>query len=78
MKDEGKTLFSSFILHPSSFVSEANTMRTFQVSLPHFYQIDSHDQSAVMAQMVSLFAGPMQHCRFITFVMPASLERLER
>ena len=29
-------------------------------------------------QMVSLFAGPVQHCRFITFVMPASLERLER
>lgn len=53
-------------------------MRTFQVSLPHFYQIDSHDQSAVLGQMVSLFAGPVQHCRFITFVMPASLERLER
>ena len=53
-------------------------MRTFQVSLPHFYQIDSHDQSAVLGQMVSLFAGPVQHCRFITFVMPASLERFER
>ncbi len=53
-------------------------MRVFQVSLPHFYQIDSHDQSVVIGQMVSLFAGPVQHCRFITFVMPASLERLER
>ena len=53
-------------------------MRVFQVSLPHFYQIDSQDQSAVIGQMVSLFAGPIQHCRFITFVMPASLERLER
>ena len=53
-------------------------MRVFQVTLPHFYQIDSHDQSAVIAQMVSLFSGPVQHCRFITFVMPASLERLER
>ncbi len=53
-------------------------MRVFQVSLPHFYQIDSHDQSAVIGQIVSLFAGPIQHCRFITFVMPASLERLER
>ncbi|NKQ35316.1 MAG: hypothetical protein HF973_06805 [Chloroflexi bacterium] len=53
-------------------------MRIFQVTLPHFYQIDSHDQSAVIGQMVSLFAGPVQHCRFITFVMPASLERLER
>ena len=53
-------------------------MRVFQVTLPHFYQIDSHDQSAVIGQMVSLFAGPVQHCRFITFVMPASLERLER
>jgi len=28
--------------------------------------------------MISLFAGPMQHCRFLTFIMPASLERLER
>ena len=28
--------------------------------------------------MVSLFAGPVQHCRFLTFIMPASLERLER
>jgi hypothetical protein len=53
-------------------------MNAFQVSLPHFYQIDSHDQSAVIGQLVSLFAGPMQHCRFLTFVMPASLERLER
>lgn len=53
-------------------------MRVFQVTLPHFYQIDSRDQSAVISQMISLFAGPMQHCRFLTFVMPASLERLER
>jgi hypothetical protein len=53
-------------------------MRVFQVTLPHFYQIDSHDQAAVIGQMVSLFAGPMQHCRFLTFIMPASLERLER
>ncbi|MFZ1400350.1 MAG: hypothetical protein WAS33_25830, partial [Candidatus Promineifilaceae bacterium] len=53
-------------------------MRVFQVNLPHFYQIDSHDQSAVIGQMVSLFAGPVEHCRFLTFVMPASLERLER
>ncbi|MCA9990389.1 MAG: hypothetical protein KDE29_05245, partial [Anaerolineales bacterium] len=53
-------------------------MRVFQVTLPHFYQIDSHDQSAVISQMVSLFAGPVQHCRFLTFIMPASLERLER
>ncbi|MBE2225570.1 MAG: hypothetical protein IAF02_28800, partial [Anaerolineae bacterium] len=53
-------------------------MRVFQVTLPHFYQIDSQDQSAVIGQMISLFAGPMQHCRFLTFIMPASLERLER
>jgi hypothetical protein len=53
-------------------------MRVFQVNLPHFYQIDSHDQSAVIGQMVSLFAGPVEHCRFLTFIMPASLERLER
>ncbi len=31
-----------------------------------------------MSQMVSLFAGPLQHCRLLTFVMPATLERLER
>ena len=53
-------------------------MRVFQVNLPHFYQIDSHDQSAVIGQMVSLFAGPVEHCRFLTFIMPATLERLER
>jgi hypothetical protein len=53
-------------------------MRVFRVSLPHFYQIDSQDQAAVISQLVSLFAGPVQHCRFITFVMPASLEKLER
>ena len=53
-------------------------MRVFQVSLPHFYQIDSQDQTAVLGQLVTLFAGPVQHCRFLTFVMPASLERLER
>ena len=53
-------------------------MRVFQVTLPHFYQIGSQDQSAVIHQLVSLFAGPVQHCRFLTFVMPASLERLER
>jgi hypothetical protein len=45
-------------------------MRVFQVSLPHFYQIDGRDQAAVMGQLVSLFAGPLQHCRFLTFVMP--------
>ncbi|MCL4266129.1 MAG: hypothetical protein KJ069_23165 [Anaerolineae bacterium] len=53
-------------------------MRVFQVTLPHFYQIDNQDQAAVISQMVSLFAGPVQHCRFLTFIMPASLERLER
>ena len=53
-------------------------MRVFQVNLPHFYQIDSHDQTAVLSQMVSLFAGPAEHCRFLTFIMPATLERLER
>ncbi|MCB8975799.1 MAG: hypothetical protein H6657_00020 [Ardenticatenaceae bacterium] len=53
-------------------------MRVFQVSLPHFYQIDSVDQTAVISQMVSLFAGPTQHCRFLTFITPASLERLEQ
>jgi Cdc6-like AAA superfamily ATPase len=53
-------------------------MRAFQVTLPHFYQIDSQDQAAVIGQLVSLFAGPLQHCRFLTFIMPASLERLER
>jgi hypothetical protein len=53
-------------------------MRVFKVTFPHFYQIDSQDQTAVISQMVSFFAGPVQHCRFVTFVMPASLERLER
>lgn len=53
-------------------------MRVFQVSLPYFYQIDNQDQTAVLSQLVSLFAGPVQHCRFITFAMPANLEKLER
>ncbi|MCI0395757.1 MAG: hypothetical protein L0322_12555 [Chloroflexi bacterium] len=53
-------------------------MRVFQVALPHFYQIDNQDQAAVLGLLVSLFAGPLQHCRLLTFVMPAGLERLER
>ena len=53
-------------------------MRIFQVSLPHFYQIDGRDQAAVLGQLASLFAGPLQHCRFLTFVAPASLETLAR
>ena len=53
-------------------------MRVFQVTLPHFYQIDTQDQSAVIGQMVSLFAGPAQHCRLLTFVQPATLEKLEQ
>lgn len=53
-------------------------MRVFRVTLPYFYQIDTDDQTAVMQQLVSLFAGPAEHVRFLTFVMPASLERLER
>jgi hypothetical protein len=53
-------------------------MRSFQVSLPYFYQIDAEDQTAVMQQLVSLFAGPLQHCRLLTFVAPAGLERLEQ
>ena len=53
-------------------------MRVFRVTLPTFYQIDTEDQTAVMQQLVSLFAGPVQHCRFLTFVMPANLEKLER
>jgi|GEM_PF-2674310 len=53
-------------------------MRVFRVTLPYFYQIDTDDQTAVMQQLVSLFAGPAEHVRFLTFVMPASLERLEQ
>lgn len=53
-------------------------MRVFQVTVPHFNQIDDQDQSAVLGQMTSLFAGPLEHCRFLTFAMPAGLERLER
>jgi hypothetical protein len=53
-------------------------MRVFQVTVPHFNQIDTHDQSAILGQMTSLFAGPLEHCRFLTFAMPAGLERLAR
>ncbi len=53
-------------------------MRVFRVTLPAFYQIDTDDQTAVMQQLVSLFAGPAEHVRFLTFVSPASLEGLER
>ena len=55
-----------------------NPMRVFQVTLPHFYQIDSQDQSLLLGQLVSLFAGPLDHCRLLTFVLPASLQRLEQ
>ena len=49
-------------------------MRVFRVTLPAFYQIDTDDQTAVMQQLVSLFAGPAEHVRFLTFVSLASLE----
>lgn len=53
-------------------------MRVFRVSLPDFYQIDAQDQSAIMHQMISLFSGPMHHCRFMTFAVPATLDHLTR
>jgi hypothetical protein len=53
-------------------------MKIFQVSLPDFYQIGTEDQTAVMSQLVSLFAGPLQHCRLLTIVMPADLTQLEQ
>ncbi len=52
-------------------------MKSYRVNLPNFGQIDTEDQTAILLQMVSLFAGPMQHCRFITLVTPANLEHLE-
>jgi hypothetical protein len=79
-KGRVKRFFHSVLSTQSSVLERAKRaiMRVFQVALPHFYQIDGQDQAAVLSQMVSLFAGPAQHCRLLTFVMPASLERLER
>ena len=53
-------------------------MKTFKLSLPYIYQMTHHDQTAILEQMVSLFAGPLQHCRLFSLSVPASLERLER
>lgn len=53
-------------------------MKSFKLSLPYFYQMAHHDQTAILEQMVSLFAGPLQHCRLFSLSVPASLERLER
>ena len=52
-------------------------MRVYRVSLPDLYQISMNDQSAVISQIVSLFAGPMEHCRFMTFAVPANMDALE-
>ena len=53
-------------------------MKSFKLSLPYFYQMAHHDQTAILEQMVSLFAGPLQHSRLFSLSVPASLERLER
>lgn len=53
-------------------------MKSFRVNLPNFGQIDSEDQTEILTQLVSLFAGPLQHCRLITLVTPANLDHLER
>ena len=53
-------------------------MRTFQIGLPHFYQIGTEEQTAMMQQLISLFAGPLQHCRFLSRAMPADLSQLEQ
>lgn len=52
-------------------------MKSYRVSLPNFGQIDSEDQTAILTQNVSLFAGPVRHCRFLTLVTPANFEPLE-
>lgn len=52
-------------------------MKSYRVSLPNFGQIDTEDQTAILSQLVNLFAGPIQHCRFITLVTPANLDQLE-
>ncbi|MBX3061017.1 MAG: hypothetical protein KF770_31550 [Anaerolineae bacterium] len=53
-------------------------MQLFQVSLPNFNQLSQADQDQIIGNMNSLFHGPIQHCRFITFVTPANLSYLER
>lgn len=53
-------------------------MQLFQVSLPNFDQLSQLDQESIISNMNSLFHGPIQHCRFITFVTPANLSHLER
>ncbi|MCP4358149.1 MAG: hypothetical protein GY796_09070 [Chloroflexi bacterium] len=53
-------------------------MQLFQVSLPNFNQLSQQDQALIIDNMNSLFRGPIQHCRFITFVTPANLDYLER
>ena len=41
-------------------------MKSFKLSLPYFYQMAHHDQTAILEQMVSLFAGPRQHSRLFS------------
>lgn len=53
-------------------------MRVFQVSMPALYQTGTDEQSRSIYNLISLFAGPMGHCRFMTFAIPATLEFLER
>lgn len=53
-------------------------MNLYQVSLPNFSQLSSQDQVSIIDNMNTLFHGPMQHCRLITFVTPANLSFLER
>lgn len=53
-------------------------MNLYQVALPNFSQLSSQDQASIIDNMNTLFHGPIQHCRFITFVTPANLNHLER
>lgn len=53
-------------------------MTTHQVTLPNFNQIDTNDQTAIITQLVSLFAGPVEDCRFLTMITPARFDKLEK
>lgn len=53
-------------------------MNCYQVSLPNFSQIESYDQERIITSLTSLFAGPLEHVRLITQVLPTSLAQLQQ
>ena len=53
-------------------------MNSFQLSLPHFSQIEPAEQAGIIGALTGLFAGPLEDYRQITMVLPTRMDGLIR